>query len=49
MAPENVKWFVPHNRAIDRGDYRSLAEGARGSYNAEAGEGGPKAANVQLT
>lgn len=37
------------NSAIDGGDYRPLAEGPRVSYNAEAGEEGPKAANVQLT
>jgi hypothetical protein len=36
------------NRAIVGGDYRLLAEGARDSHNAEAGEEGSKAANVQL-
>ena len=37
-----------HQSAIAGGGYRSLAEGAKVSYEAEAGEKGPKAVNVQL-
>jgi cold shock protein len=38
--------FVHHSAIIAEG-YRSLAEGARVSYDAEPGEKGPKAVNVQ--
>ena len=38
--------FVHHSAIIADG-YRSLAEGARVSYEAEPGEKGPKAINVQ--
>jgi CspA family cold shock protein len=38
--------FVHHSAIIADG-YRSLAEGARVSYEAEAGQKGPKAVNVQ--
>ena len=38
--------FVHHSAFVADG-YRSLAEGARVSYEAEAGEKGPKAVNVQ--
>jgi CspA family cold shock protein len=38
--------FVHHSAIIADG-YRSLAEGARVSYEAEAGDKGPKAVNVQ--
>ncbi|UTI66364.1 cold-shock protein [Paraconexibacter antarcticus] len=38
--------FVHHSAIIADG-YRSLAEGARVSYDAEPGEKGPKAVNVQ--
>jgi cold shock protein len=37
-----------HHSAIVGGGYRSLAQGAKVSYEAEAGEMGPKAVNVQL-
>jgi cold shock protein len=37
-----------HHSAIAGGGYRSLAEGAKVSYQAEAGDKGPKAVNVQL-
>ncbi len=37
-----------HHTAIVGGGYRSLAEGATVSFEAEAGEKGPKAVNVQL-
>ena len=39
--------FVHHSAIIADG-YRSLAEGARVSYEAEAGDKGPKAVNVQV-
>ena len=39
--------FVHHSAIVGELD-RSLAEGAKVSYEAEAGDKGPKAANVQL-
>ena len=39
--------FVHHSTIAGAG-YRSLAEGAKVSYEAEAGEKGPRAVNVQL-
>jgi cold shock protein len=36
-----------HQSAILGGGYRSLAEGAKVSYEVEAGEKGPRAVNVQ--
>jgi cold shock protein len=44
---ESKDLFV-HHSAIVGGGYRSLAEGAKVSYEAEAGERGPRAVNVQL-
>jgi CspA family cold shock protein len=38
--------FVHHSGIVGEG-YRSLAEGSRVSYDAEAGDKGPKAVNVQ--
>ena len=38
--------FVHHSAIVGEG-YRSLAEGARVSYESEAGQKGPKAVNVQ--
>jgi cold shock protein len=38
--------FVHHQAIIGDG-YRSLAEGSKVSYDAEAGDKGPKAVNVQ--
>jgi CspA family cold shock protein len=38
--------FVHHSAIVGDG-YRSLAEGAKVSYDAEASDKGPKAANVQ--
>ena len=35
-----------HHSAIAGGGFKSLAEGAKVSYDAEAGEKGPKAVNV---
>ena len=39
--------FVHHTAIVGNG-YRSLAEGAKVSYDAEAGPKGPKAVNVRL-
>ena len=39
--------FVHHTAIVGNG-YRSLAEGAKVSYDAEAGDKGPKAGNVRL-
>jgi cold shock protein len=39
--------FVHHTAIIGNG-YRSLGEAAKGSYDAETGDKGPKAVNVQL-
>ena len=38
--------FVHHTGILGEG-YRSLSEGAKVSYDAEAGDKGPKAVNVQ--
>jgi cold shock protein len=45
---DQSKDLFVHHSAIAGGGYRSLAEGAKVSYEAEAGEKGPKAVNVQL-
>ena len=39
--------FAHHSAIVGEG-YRSLAEGAKVSYDVEAGEKGPRATNVQL-
>ena len=39
--------FVHHSAIAGEGD-RSLADGAKVSYDAEAGDKGPRAANVQM-
>ncbi len=39
--------FVLHTAIVGEG-YRSLAEGAKVSYYAEAGDKGPKAVNVRV-
>ncbi|WP_354698442.1 Cold shock protein CspA [Paraconexibacter sp. AEG42_29] len=44
---ESGKDLFVHHSAIIADGYRSLAEGARVSYDAEPGEKGPKAVNVQ--
>jgi len=44
---EGSKDLFVHHSSIDADGYRSLAEGARVSYEAEAGDKGPKAVNVQ--
>jgi cold shock protein len=45
---DQSKDLFVHHSAIAGDGYRSLAEGAKVSYDAEAGDKGPKAANVQL-
>ncbi len=44
---EPGKDLFVHHSAILADGYRSLAEGARVSYESEAGQKGPKAVNVQ--
>ena len=49
ITPDEAgKDLFVHHTAIVADGYRSLAEGARVSYEAEPGEKGPKAVNVQL-
>ena len=42
----NADLFVHHSAIVGEG-FRSLAEGAKVSYEAEAGDKGPRAVNVQ--
>jgi CspA family cold shock protein len=44
---ESGDLFVHHSAIVGEG-YRSLREGAKVSYDAEAGDKGPKATNVTL-
>ena len=44
---DNSKDLFVHHSAIAGDGYRSLAEGAKVSYEAEEGDKGPKAVNVQ--
>ena len=44
---ESGKDLFVHHSAIVSDGFRSLPEGARVSYDAEAGDKGPKAVNVQ--
>jgi len=44
---EGSKDLFVHHSGIVADGYRSLAEGARVSYEAESGDKGPKAVNVQ--
>jgi cold shock protein len=43
---DGSKDLFVHHSAINGEGYRSLAEGAKVSYEAEAGDKGPKAVNV---
>jgi cold shock protein len=45
---DQSKDLFVHHTAIVGGSYRLFAEGAKVSYEAEAGDKGPKAVNVQL-
>lgn len=44
---EGSKDLFVHHTGISGDGYRSLAEGAQVSYDAESGDKGPKAVNVQ--
>jgi CspA family cold shock protein len=43
---DGTKDVFVHQSAINSSGYRDLAEGAKASYEAEAGDKGPKATNV---
>jgi cold shock protein len=43
---DSGKDLFVHHSAINANGFKSLAEGAKVSYDAEAGDKGPKAANV---
>jgi cold shock protein len=45
---DQSKDLFVHHSGIAGDGYRSLAEGAKVTYDAEAGDKGPKAVNVQL-
>ncbi|MEY2434745.1 MAG: cold shock protein [Acidimicrobiaceae bacterium] len=45
---EPGKDLFVHHTAINSDGYRSLSEGAKVSYESEAGDKGPKAVNVAL-
>ena len=45
---DQSKDLFVHHSAIDGGGFKSLSEGAKVSYDAEAGDKGPKAVNVKL-
>ncbi|MGO9886424.1 MAG: cold-shock protein [Solirubrobacteraceae bacterium] len=47
LGDQSKDLFVHHSAIIGSG-YRSLAEGAKVSYDAEAGDKGPKAVNVYV-
>ena len=49
ITPDEAgKDLFVHHTAINADGYRSLAEGAKVTYEAEAGDKGPKAVNVNL-
>jgi CspA family cold shock protein len=45
---DQSKDLFVHHSAIAGTGYRSLSDGAKVTYDAEAGDKGPKATNVQL-
>ena len=45
---DQSKDLFVHHSAIEGDGFKSLAEGAKVSYEAEAGDKGPKAVNVKL-
>jgi CspA family cold shock protein len=48
ITPDEAgKDLFVHHTGIDGGGFKSLAEGAKVSYDAEAGDKGPKAVNVR--
>ena len=49
ITPDDAsKDLFVHHSGISGDGYRSLSEGSRVSYDAQSGEKGPKAVNVQL-
>ena len=46
---DQSKDLFVHHSAIDGDGFKSLTEGAKVSFDAEAGDKGPKAVNVKLT
>ena len=49
IAPdEGTKDLFVHHTGIDGNGFRTLADGARVSYEAEAGDKGPKAVSVRV-
>ena len=49
IAPdEGTKDVFVHHTGIDGNGFRTLADGARVSYEAEAGDKGPKAVSVRV-
>jgi CspA family cold shock protein len=49
ITPDDAgKDLFVHHSAINGNGFRSLAEGAKVSYDAEQGQKGPAAANVQV-
>ena len=49
ITPEDGgKDLFVHHTGIAGGGFKSLAEGAKVSYDAESGDKGPKAVNVQV-
>lgn len=48
MPDEGGKDLFVHQSALDANGVRSLAEGAKVSYDVEQGPKGPSAANVQV-
>ena len=48
ITPDEAgKELFVHHSAIDSEGFKSLAEGAKFSYDAESGDKGPKAVNVR--
>jgi CspA family cold shock protein len=49
ITPEDgSKDLFVHQSAINGGGFRSLSEGAKVSYDAEQGDKGPRAVNVEV-
>ena len=46
---DQSKDLFVHHSAIDGAGFKSLTEGAKVSFDTEAGDKGPKAVNVKLT
>jgi len=48
-ADDQSKDLFVHHSAIDGDGFKSLTEGAKVSFDTEAGDKGPEAVNVKLT